>query len=52
MKTKLKKHVMKKFIPKQEIQLNPYSNVWPCCWDAEANGSDNGYKLEKPFNTR
>lgn len=43
---------MKKLTHKKEIQLNPYSNVCACCWEAEANGSDNGYKLEEPFNAR
>ena len=30
---------------KKEIQINPYSNVWACCWEAEANESDNGYTI-------
>lgn len=43
---------MKKFTHKKEIQLNPYSDVWACCWEAEANGSENEYKLAEPFNAR
>ena len=45
MKTKSKM----KLTYKEEIQLNPYSNAWAYCWEAEADGSDNGYKLEEPI---
>jgi len=41
MKTKSKM----KLTYKKEIQINPYSNVWACCWEAEANESDNGYTI-------
>ena len=48
MKTKSKMKVTYK----KEIQINPYSNVWACCCGAEANESNNGYKLKELFNSR